>query len=178
MEPVSQGDTIMPKFLPWYKKGSTEMNEGNGWSKSLQHSPGTNITFSTGSPLPFFFPFGCTWGTWKFPGLGLNPHHSSNPGHCSDNTGSLTHWTTGELQWELFLNQTFFMNHSRNGKVYSTFWRKNILAPNSIIKHCKIKHQICSVRTQKSNQFQCTLWKQLLEENVLEQNESGIQGRE
>lgn len=27
----------------------------------------------------------------KFPGQGLNPHHSCNPSHSCDNAGSLTH---------------------------------------------------------------------------------------
>ena len=35
---------------------------------------------------------------WKFPGKGLNPCHSSDLSHCSDNTGSLTCCTTRELQ--------------------------------------------------------------------------------
>ena len=41
--------------------------------------------------------FGCTHGMQNFPGQGLNPSHSSDPGHCSDNTGSLTHCATREL---------------------------------------------------------------------------------
>ena len=36
--------------------------------------------------------FGITCSIWKFPG------HSSGPGHCSDNAGSLTCYTTRELQ--------------------------------------------------------------------------------
>ena len=50
--------------------------------------------------------FCCTHGMWKFPGQGLNPCHSSDPGHCSDNAGTLTHWATKE-----FLN-TYFKNSS------------------------------------------------------------------
>ena len=41
--------------------------------------------------------FGCTHGMQNFPGQGLNPSHSSDPGHCSDNTGSLTHCATRKL---------------------------------------------------------------------------------
>ena len=33
----------------------------------------------------------------KFPCQGSNQHHSSNPGHCSDNTSSFTHCATREL---------------------------------------------------------------------------------
>ena len=35
--------------------------------------------------------------TWKFQGQGLNPCHSSDLSHSSDNVGSLTHWATREL---------------------------------------------------------------------------------
>ena len=43
-----------------------------------------------------FFFFGCTCSTWKFPGQGLNPCHSS------DSTRTLTHWATRELPtWTL-----------------------------------------------------------------------------
>ena len=42
--------------------------------------------------LPILFSFGQAQGIWKFPGQGLNQHHSS------DNTGSLTCWATRELQ--------------------------------------------------------------------------------
>lgn len=34
--------------------------------------------------------FGNTSGMLKFLGQGLDPHHSSNQGHCSDHTGFLT----------------------------------------------------------------------------------------
>ena len=48
----------------------------------------------------FFFLFSfflfCTCGVWKFLGQGLNLHHSSDPGHCSDNR-FLTHWARREL---------------------------------------------------------------------------------
>ena len=45
--------------------------------------------------LPPFFKklfifFGCAYGMWKFQGQGMNPHHSSNPSHCSDKASSLT----------------------------------------------------------------------------------------
>ena len=36
----------------------------------------------------------------SFLGQGLNPHHSSHPSCCSDNTRSLTHCATRELQRE------------------------------------------------------------------------------
>ena len=48
----------------------------------------------------FFFFFGHVHHMWKFPGQGWNLHHSSNQ---SDNTGSLTHCVTRELQ-PLFQN--------------------------------------------------------------------------
>ena len=47
----------------------------------------------------FFNFFGPVQSMWKFPGpgQGLNPHPSSDPSHCRDNAGFLTHCTTGEL---------------------------------------------------------------------------------
>ena len=38
----------------------------------------------------------------KFLGQGLHPSHSSDPSRCSDNTGSLTCFTTRELLLFLF----------------------------------------------------------------------------
>ena len=46
------------------------------------------------SPAHFF---GCARGMWKFLGHGLKPCHSSDPGCCSDNAGSLTCCATREL---------------------------------------------------------------------------------
>ena len=34
---------------------------------------------------------------WKFPGLGLNPCHSSDPNHSSDHARPLAHLATREL---------------------------------------------------------------------------------
>ena len=45
--------------------------------------------------------FGCTCSMWKLPGQALNPCHSSNQTHCSDNTVSLMPCTTRELlKWQ------------------------------------------------------------------------------
>ena len=44
-----------------------------------------------------FFIFRCTSGLWSFPGQGSNPSHSSDPSYWSDNTRSLTCWSTREL---------------------------------------------------------------------------------
>ena len=46
----------------------------------------------------FLIIFGCTLGMWKFQGWGLNPGHSSDLNHTSDNAGSLTCYATRELQ--------------------------------------------------------------------------------
>ena len=48
---------------------------------------------------------------WKFPGQGLNLHHSSNPGHCSDDAASLTCCATGNsffifLLWAKFIQES------------------------------------------------------------------------
>ena len=41
--------------------------------------------------------------TWKFPGQGLNPRHSSYPSSCSGNAGSSTYCATGELLLSIFI---------------------------------------------------------------------------
>ena len=46
--------------------------------------------------------FGCTHGTWKFLGQGLNLCHSRDPSHSSDNAGSLTTRLSGN-SWRVFL---------------------------------------------------------------------------
>ena len=43
------------------------------------------------------FLFGHAQGMWMFPGQGLNLSLNSDWSHCSDNAGSLTHFTTREL---------------------------------------------------------------------------------
>ena len=56
-------------------------------------------------------------GMWKFPGHGWNPCHSCNQNHSSDNSRSLTHCTTRELQVYYFLRQKHHMlivEHSEN----------------------------------------------------------------
>ena len=48
--------------------------------------------------LSFFFFFGLALGMWNFLGQELNPCHSSNPSHCSDNARSLTCWVLRDFQ--------------------------------------------------------------------------------
>ena len=48
------------------------------------------------------FVFGPAGGIWEFPGQGSNPHIHSNQSHYSENRGSLTHCTTGELPLLMF----------------------------------------------------------------------------
>ena len=67
-----------------------------------------SYSFSFLFSFPLFFSFGCTHGMWKFPGQGSNQHHSSNLSHSSDNTGSLTHCVTRELQRKVFFFFFFF----------------------------------------------------------------------
>ena len=70
---------------------------------SLLSSPG--LPLGAQGFLLFFFFVGHAHGLQKFPDQGLNPHHSSNPRCCSDNTGSLTFCTTRELLRAPFLSQ-------------------------------------------------------------------------
>ena len=51
----------------------------------------------------FFFFFGHPHGIWKLPSQGSDPHHSSNPGLCSDSARSLTHCATREALSNFFL---------------------------------------------------------------------------
>ena len=60
-----------------------------------------NLLFPILCHLLFFF-FPCTHDMWKFLGQGSNPHHSSDPCHCSDNVESLTHCATREILPPLF----------------------------------------------------------------------------
>ena len=59
------------------------------WDLNLDNWLDSNFSFFLSSS--FFFFFGHTHGMWKFLGLGSNQHHGS------DNTGSLTQWTTREF---------------------------------------------------------------------------------
>lgn len=51
------------------------------------------------SPLSFFFGGGggVAHSIWKLPGQRSNLYHSNDPSRCSDNTGSITCYTTREL---------------------------------------------------------------------------------
>ena len=69
--------------------------------------------------------FGHTHGTWKFPGQGLNPIHSSNPSRCSDNNGSLIHWATTELS---FVFEVMFFWQEDHMKVAEFFSMHNIIS--------------------------------------------------
>ena len=51
---------------------------------------------------------GPSYGKWKFPGQGSNPPHSCDPSLCSDNAGSLTRCTAGELLCYLVFIRLYF----------------------------------------------------------------------
>ena len=63
----------------------------------------------------FIYLFCHIRGRWKFPGQGLNPRHRSDPSHCSDNPGSLTHCTTRELPAFILLSHLFL-------RIVRVFW--------------------------------------------------------
>ena len=52
---------------------------------------------------------GCARGMWKFPSQGSNPYHSSSLSHCSDNTGSLTHWAMWEILLFCFTSSSLYI---------------------------------------------------------------------
>ena len=68
------------------------VNRGTRFGLSLYY----RILFSFIYLFIYLF-FGCLHGMYKFLGQRLNPHHRSNPSHCSDSAGSLTHWVTRQL---------------------------------------------------------------------------------
>ena len=74
---------------------------GSRWScMGTEHFRGgvTEVGFQFHLTLTrFILFFGCACGTHKFQGQGLNPCHSSNQSHSSDNTSSLTCHTTREF---------------------------------------------------------------------------------
>ena len=63
-------------------------------------------------------------GMQKFLGQGSNPCHSGDPSHCSDNTGSSTHYTARELPLNNFLLFFFQMCFSGTKAPQSLYhWR-------------------------------------------------------
>ena len=56
--------------------------------------------YNLDSLSPFF---GCAFAMLNFPDQGLNPYHSSDRSHCSDNVGCLTHYAT-KNSWILFIS--------------------------------------------------------------------------
>ena len=48
--------------------------------------------------------------TWEFLGQRWNLQHSSNPGHCSDNVGSLTYCATGEVLERAILVSVLYLS--------------------------------------------------------------------
>ena len=55
----------------------------------------SSFLFSFSPPRPFLFA--TSYSMQEFWGLGLNPHHSGDPSHSSDNAVSLTHGAAKEL---------------------------------------------------------------------------------
>ena len=50
---------------------------------------------------------------WKFiPGPGMTLHHNSDPGHCSDNTGCLTPWATGNSHLFILVPVPYCLSYS------------------------------------------------------------------
>lgn len=59
------------------------------------------------------FFFGPTYSMWKFPGQGLNLHHSS------DSAESLTYWATRELLWT---SETDSINGMNLARTWTETW--------------------------------------------------------
>ena len=81
-------------------------------------------TFSRWNParFPSLSPF--TQAVGRCPGQGLNPSHSSDPIHCRNDAGSLTHGATRELSFTTFyqcvLTPKYFFNGNYSPSLNST----------------------------------------------------------
>ena len=75
--------------------------------------------------LFFFSSHSCS--ICKFLGQGLNPGHSSNPNCSSDNSGSLTHCSTGELP-SFILIPFSHCNETYRNKLIKTVWIRSSIS--------------------------------------------------
>ena len=74
----------------------------------------------------WFIYFGHVHGIQKFLGQRLNPSHSCNQSHSSDNAGSLTHWATMELLLFHFFGESLRRIGALNILVYTLFYEQPI----------------------------------------------------
>ena len=84
-------------YDPTYRKvpewANPQRQRGNENCQGLGEGEGEQLLDDIG----FLFLFGCAQGMQNFLGQGLNPGHSSDPSHCSDNASSLNHCATREV---------------------------------------------------------------------------------
>ena len=73
-----------------YCSKASNLAASSSFSWCIHYGRYTKVIQSNFS-LFFFFFFGCTWGTWKFPGQGWNLSHIYDLCHSCGNTGFLTH---------------------------------------------------------------------------------------
>lgn len=78
-------------------------------------------TFSRWNParFPSLSPF--TQAVGRCPGQGLNPSHSSDPIHCRNDAGSLTHGATRELSFTTFYQCVLTPKYFFNGNYSPSF---------------------------------------------------------
>lgn len=91
----------------WEVRLDYRLIEVIGWVSSLSNKNPKLILNNRLVGMLFFWGGGrCTCSMWKFRGQGgIELCHSNDPSCCSDNAGSLTHYTTRELQACFFLSQ-------------------------------------------------------------------------
>ena len=75
------------------------------------------------SQFTFFFSPSCTHDIQKFLGQVSNLHHSNNPSHCSDNSGSLPHCAKRELLSWCFNSSNFEHLFKSSILTLPTVWR-------------------------------------------------------
>lgn len=95
-----------------------------GWVSSLSNKNPKLILNNRLVGMLFFGGGGCTCSMWKFRGQGgIELCHSNDPSCCSDNAGSLTHYTTRELQACFFFKPTSTLNSAqRSSRCPSSAW--------------------------------------------------------
>ena len=80
------------------KTGNQSQGKEKGQARTMEKdgSYTAHLESKSSDKKDFFFPH--THSTWKFPGQGSNPYHSSDLSCCSDNTRSLTSCAIKEFQ--------------------------------------------------------------------------------
>ena len=101
---ISRSDNYIPDYAYLFEDGGNAKGQKTRFLKKMLRMNTVTIILSC-----FFSDFSGggshTHGMRKFPGQGSNPHHSSNPSCCRDNTGSSTTRTPGNSSSQTVLQE-------------------------------------------------------------------------